>query len=63
MDSQQAVPDGAADRTIHLAGLLIGKFDPQSFDCSVWERVTLRWDVGREELMLEQTYLTCHLPL
>ena len=63
MDSQQAVPDGAADRTIHLAGLLIGKFDPQSFDCSVWEQITLRWDSDREELMLEQTCSTRHLPL
>lgn len=36
MNSQQAVPNGAADRTVHLAGLLIHRSDPQSIDCIRW---------------------------
>lgn len=36
MDSQQAIPNGAADRTVHLAGLLIHRSDTQSIDCIRW---------------------------
>lgn len=35
-NKEQEVPNGAADRTVHLAGLLIHKLDPQSIDCIRW---------------------------
>lgn len=60
MDSQQEVPNGAADRTVHLAGLLIHKLDPQSIDCIRWgpgDREE-RADTGRDPSALTPTSIS-----
>lgn len=59
MDSQQAVPARAADRTVHLTGLLIHRFNPCPLTVLDGDQVTLRQDAEKEELMLEETQAPC----